>query len=139
MTDVQNPPTLLNCDEIINLGMTVPELLKNLEDALGPDAVWKLTSLFGGTETHIPQENRMATSGVTAQLGDPITRWLFKTYGPGRIQIPLGPNSSRVLKMAAFRVALLSRQTHRTIAQSLGCHIRNVERAKRELVNAGFL
>jgi len=41
--------------------------------------------------------------------------------------------------MAAFRVALLSGKSQRIIARSLGCSIRTVERAKRELVDAGFL
>ncbi|MVO18267.1 helix-turn-helix domain-containing protein [Parasedimentitalea huanghaiensis] len=124
---------------MIDLGMTVPEILEELEDSLGPDAVWKLTGLFGGTETHIPHQHSLARSILTEQLGDQITHWLYETYGPGRIQIPLGPHSSRARKMAAFRAALLSRQPHRKIARSLGCHVRTVERAKRELVTAGFL
>ncbi|NRB18908.1 MAG: hypothetical protein HRU33_15435 [Rhodobacteraceae bacterium] len=124
---------------MIDLGMIVPEIMEELEDSLGPDAVWKLMGLFGDTETTIPHQHRLARSVKTEQLGDQITRWLFKTYGPGRIQIPLGPHSSRARKMAAFRAAFLKRQPHRKIAQSLGCHVRTVERAKRELVTAGFL
>jgi len=124
---------------MIDLGMTVPEILEELEDSLGPDTVWTLTRLFGGTEINIPHEHSLARSILTEKLGDQVTHWLFNTYGPGRIQIPLGPHSSRALKMAAFRAALLDRQTHRKIAQSQGCHIRTVERAKRELVTAGFL
>ena len=139
MTDTSPHTNLLTCDEMIDLGMKVPEMLEELEDSLGPDAVWKLTGLYGGTEAHIPQAHRMAQSVVAQQLGDEITHWLLKTYGAGRIQIPLGPHSGRALKMAAFRAALLSHQSHRTIAKSLGCHTRTVERAKRELVMAGFL
>ena len=140
MTDTKSPPPpLLTCDEMIDLGMTVSEMLEELEDSLGPAAVWKLTGLYGGTETHIPHKRSLKHSIVTEQLGEEITRWLIETYGPGRIQIPLGPRSSQALKMAAFRAALLTRQPHRKIAQSLGCHVRTVERAKRALVTAGFL
>ena len=124
---------------MIDLGMNVPEMLEELEDSIGPEAVWKLTGLYGGTEAHIPHPHRMAQSLVAQQLGDQITHWLYKTYGAGRINIPMGPQSSRAVKMAAFRVALLSGQSQRIIAQSLGCSIRTVERAKRELVDAGFL
>jgi len=139
MLDTHSPPPLLTCDEMNDLGMNVPEILEELEDSLGPDAVWKLTGLFGGTETNISHQHSLARSILTEQLGDQISHWLFKTYGPGRIQIPLGPHSSRALKMAAFRAALLTRQPHRKIARSLGCHVRTVERAKRELVAAGFI
>ena len=139
MTDTPPQTNLLTCDEMIDLGMNVPEMLEELEDSIGPVAVWKLTGLYGGTEAHIPQANRMAQSLVAQQLGDQITDGLLKTYGAGRVQIPLGPHSGRALKMAAFRAALRSHQSHRTIAQSLACHIRTVERAKRELVTAGFL
>ncbi|WP_297339021.1 hypothetical protein [Pseudophaeobacter sp.] len=34
-------------------------------------------------------------------------------HGAGRINIPLGPQSSRAVKMAAFRVALLSGKSQR--------------------------
>ena len=137
MTDTQT--NLLTCDEMIDLGMNVPEMLEDLEDHLGPEAVWKLTSLFGGIEAYIPHPHKKAQSLAAQQLGDPITDWIYKTYGAGRIKIPMGPHTSRALKMAAFRVALLSGQSQRIIAQSLGCSIRTVERAKRELVDAGFL
>ena len=139
MTDTHPQTNLLTCDEMIDLGMNVPEMLEELEDSIGPEAVWKLTGLYGGTEAHIPHKHRMTQSLVAQQLGDPITHWLYNTYGAGRLQIPLGPHSNRALKMAAFRAALLSRQSHRTIAKSLGCHTRPVERAKRELVTAGFI
>ena len=139
MTDTQTKPNLLTCDEMIDLGMNVSEMLEDLEDHLGPEAVWKLTGLYGGVEAYIPHPHKKAQSLTAQQLGDPITDWIYKTYGAGRINIPLGPQSSRAVKMAAFRVALLSGQSQRIIAQSLGCSIRTVERAKRELVDAGFL
>ncbi|EBA16389.1 hypothetical protein RSK20926_21729 [Roseobacter sp. SK209-2-6] len=102
MADTKSPPpTLLTCDEMIDLGMTVSEMLEELEDSLGPAAVWNLTGLYGGTETHIPHERSLKHSIVTEQLGEKITRWLVDTYGPGRIQIPLGTQSSQARKMAA--------------------------------------
>ena len=48
MTDTQAKPNLLTCDEMIDLGMNVPKMLEGLEDLedhLGPEAVWKLTGL----------------------------------------------------------------------------------------------
>ena len=50
MTDTKSPPPpLLTSDEMIDLGMTVSEMLEELEDSLGPTAVWKLTGPYGGT------------------------------------------------------------------------------------------
>jgi hypothetical protein len=122
MTDTPTQTLLLNSHEMIDLQLKVPEML---EDSLSADAVRKLTGLCGGTATHIPQTLRMALSVVAQQLSDPITQWLNKTYGAGQIQIPIGPHSCRAIKMAAFLAAL-------------GCHVRTDERAKRELVTAGF-
>ena len=139
MPNTQTQTHLLTCDEMADLGMAVPEILENLEDSLGPQAVWKLTGLLGGRIAYIPHDHGLARSIVTELIGDQIVKWLLNTYGPGPLQIPLGPHTSRAKKMAAFRAAFINCQTHRKIAEFVGCHVRTVERAKQQLMTAGFL
>lgn len=129
----------LTCDEMADLGMSVPEMLEALEEEIGPEAVWKLTGMFGGCKVHIPKKLGDGQSVLERKVGLQITQWLFDRYGYGVFQIPTGPQSASALKMAAFRAAFASGKSHTQIAKEFGCHTRSVERAKRSLTDAGFL
>ena len=130
---------LFTVSEMVRLGLHVPEMLRDLEKALGVEAVWTLTGACDGCECGIPQKSRMSRSVVTRRLGKEIVTWLFETYNYGNIVIPMGAHGSRALRLSTFLTALEAGKSHSQIAKENGCHTRTVERIKRRLLDAGFL
>ncbi len=130
---------LLNCAEMERMGLHVPEMLRDLEKALGPQAVWKLTGVYGGSQFYIPQKSNIDRSVANQRLGADCIRWLFDKYDHGLITIPMGPHASGPLLLKALRTALAAGKPLGQIAKDHGCHIRTVDRAKRKLRDAGFL
>ena len=124
---------------MLTLNMPVSELLEALEDDLGPDAVWKLTSTYGGCVLHLPKREAMPRSVVVERLGEKIVTWLYNRLGHGKTQIPMGPHSRSARNMAAFRAAFLKNKSRPQIAREMNCHARTVERMAARLRDAGFL
>lgn len=140
MSNTPKHPALLTCDEMLTLGMPVHELLEDLEDDLGPEAVWKLTGHYGGTSIHLAETERARRNSVAAeQVGAEILDWLFARYGHGSLRIPLGPHSRAARILATARAENLKGRSNTQVAKTLGCCARTAERARARLVQAGFL
>ncbi len=129
----------LTCDEMLTLGMCAGELLDALEEDLGPEAVWKLASAYGGRIVYVPKRRAIRRSIATERLGSEIVTWLFDRLGYGNTQIPMGSHSRTARNMAAFRTAFLQNKSHAQVAQEMNCCTRTVERMAARLRDAGFI
>ena len=75
--------------------------------------------------------------------GDPLNKawYLRQLFRPDDQVVFYRPEHRPAVRSdeGLFRAGGYREQPHREIARSLGCHVRTVERAKRELVTAGFI
>lgn len=129
---------LLTCDEMLDLGMHVSEILEALEDDLGPDAVWTLTRAFGGSEVQVPSPERLAKSTLARRIGLPIARWLASRHC-GRFIVPQGPQGTSARALAQARRLVTEGASTCQIATRLKCNERTARRYKAKLRQAGYL
>lgn len=107
----------------------LPNLLREVRDALGLEMALALAQHFGGLEVKIPQKPS-ATHPIATRISPALLEWLVARSGGERLAIPLGPRHPDKLR-AAERAAQVQRLTAQgwssaEIARSLGMHERSV-------------
>jgi len=133
-------PPLLSCEEMLDLQVTVSDWLVELEEALGIEAVWKLTSARGGLSIFIPRsENAQVNRNLQKEVGRDVVLWLYERFNWGGLLIPMGPFSKRSIMLALTRKYFNEGLSHSEIAKKCGCHLRTTERAIRTLYEAQYI
>lgn len=107
----------------------LPNLLREVRDALGLDTALALAQHFGGLEVKLPQ-TPLPTHPIATRVSLELLAWLVARSGGEKVVIPLGPRHPDKLR-AAEREAKVRRLTAQgwstaKIARELVMHERTV-------------
>lgn len=98
-----------------------------LAGEIGTQAAQLLTSRYGGRRIYLAE--RVVPHHPFAELmGLPAAKTLCESFGPGWIGVPLGPNSTALLRRQKVKTMSEAGYTVAAIAEALGIHTRTVER-----------
>jgi len=93
----------------------LPNLLREVRDALGLEIALALAANFGGLEVKIPKAPS-ATHPIATRISPALLEWLVARSGGERLAIPLGPRHPDKL-----RAAERADQVRRLTAQGWSC------------------
>jgi hypothetical protein len=102
-----------------------PENIALFVEVLGLDDTLLLLEAKGGTRLWVPKgvdnSSMKLKSDLEAEFGVPMVKALIRTFGGGRIEVPL---------CGEWRTALYASRglTQEAIARKLGCHYKTVTR-----------
>ncbi|MDP5309268.1 MarR family transcriptional regulator [Paracoccus spongiarum] len=111
-------------------------MLREMEAAIGADAVRDFLLAHGGRDFSIPARHQIDTTPGRQMTA---TDWLVGNYGWGRIVPPKGPVAHRF--RVSFTVLALRREGRSIgqIATALGIHSRSVSKILQRLATRGLL
>jgi hypothetical protein len=123
-------PDIPSCAEARRVGIRIPDLLVELEAAVGVEETRAFLLRFGG---------RRIAVGKNPNAGSPAVVWLRAEVGHGDLLVPFGPlGRAARLRWAIYRLAAEGRSVNQ-IAGLVGCHRRTVETAQQKLRQLGLL
>lgn len=110
----------------------LPELLEEIAGRFGEGVMLRLAGDFGGTRIYVPAPKSIGPDHVLARsLGLAAARGVAERYGPGHVEIPLGPTASGPRCRRAALLALEENRSVREAARKAGMTERTIWRLKR--------
>lgn len=124
-----------SCAQCAGIGLRMPDLLWDMEDDCGEDALRAFLVAHGGRQY-------CSTSRRAEDEESPLGRarhWLYARVGTGRIMIPLGPMSYQARVQWTIYDRIVKGHSLSQIAAELGCDTRTVGVAKAKFRKSGAL
>lgn len=104
----------------------LPKLLADLAEALGTGAALDLARNLGGVILSVPAK---PTARFRQRVGDQVAAWLCENYGPGHVDVPIGPSGDRFKRAAQMHEAIVQREGSASeLARRFGVAARTVKR-----------
>jgi hypothetical protein len=110
----------------------LPIVLRQVSDVLGVAVACRLAMDFGGREIYIPAK-LADRHPLIKSLGRPAAEKLIALFGPGALEIPLGPTTFDARMASAIRERLDRGESEAKIARALRIHIRTVRRHRAKM------
>lgn len=105
----------------------LPPVLRRVGEVAGLAAAVQIARDFGGTEIYI-KKTIEPDHILVRSLGRKAAEAVLDAFGPGALEVPLGPSCHGRQLARAIRDRLNAGQSEREIARALSCHIRTVRR-----------
>jgi hypothetical protein len=117
------------CADLVHIGVSVPDVLMDMEKAIGEDLTRDFVRVWGGREFCVPYKS--SKSGAA--------EYLREQFLGGRLLIPSGPASVGSRRAFTIYIDLKNGASLATIARRLGCNLRTVSNHKRRLLDLGLI
>ena len=115
----------------------LPEMLDLYREVAGTAAMLKLAHGFGGRRLYLPSPDRLHDGQkLVVELGMEAATILCRDFGPGDVDVPMGPASRRSLKPVIQRLLREGELSRAEIATRLACSERRVYQVWQEMREA---